>query len=141
MSNKPLSISESASVQMPMKTVASLIIIVALGTMGYFQIVERLNIADTRIQIMEKDLEENTEFRIKWPRGEMGSLPADSEQFMMIEDLYKTTDKLNKHIEDMALNKVNIQFLRKQMDKVLEDIEKLKDANREISYKNGSYSQ
>ena len=141
MSNKPLSISESASVQMPMKTVASLIIIVALGTMGYFQIVERLNIADTRIQLMEKDLEENTEFRIKWPRGEMGSLPADSEQFMMIEDLYKTTDKLNKHIEDMALNKVNIEFLRKQMDKVLEDIEKLKDANREIGYKNGSYSQ
>ena len=130
-----------AAVQMPMKTVASLIIIVALGTMGYFQIIERLNVADTRIQIMEKDLEENTEFRIKWPRGQLGSLPADSEQYMMIEDLYKTTDKLNKHIEEMALNKVNIEFLRKQMDKVLEDIEKLKDANREIGYKNGSYSQ
>ena len=123
---------------MPMKTVASLIIIVALGTMGYFQIIERLNVADTRIQIMEKDLEENTEFRIKWPRGQLGSLPADSEQFMMIEDLYKTTDKLNKHIENMALNKVNIEFLRKQMDKVLEDIEKLKDANRDLGYKNGS---
>ena len=141
MSKKPLTISESAAVQMPMKTVASLIIIVALGTMGYFQMVERLNIADTRIQIMEKDLQENTEFRIKWPRGQLGSLPADSEQFMMIEDLYKTTDKLNKHIENMALNKVNIEFLRKQMDKVLEDIENLKDANREIVYKNGSYSQ
>ena len=126
---------------MPMKTVASLIIIVALGTMGYFQIIERLNIEDTRIQIMEKDLEENTEFRIKWPRGQLGSLPADSEQYMMIEDLYKTTDKLNKHIESMALNKVNIEFLRKQMDKVLTDIESLKDANREIGYKNGSYSQ
>ena len=126
---------------MPMKTVASLIIIVALGTMGYFQIIERLNVADTRIQIMEKDLEENTEFRIKWPRGQLGSLPADSEQYMMIEDLYKTTDKLNTHIESMALNKVNIEFLRKQMDKVLTDIEKLKDANREIGYKNGSYSQ
>ena len=126
---------------MPMKTVASLIIIVALGTMGYFQIIERLNVADTRIQIMEKDLEDNTEFRIKWPRGQLGSLPADSEQFMMIEDLYKTTDKINKHVEDMALNKVNIQFLRTQMDKVLEDIEKLKDANREIGYKNGSYSE
>ena len=134
MSNKPLNISEEAAVQMPMKTVASLIIIVALGTMGYFQIIERLNVADTRIQIMEKDLEENTEFRIKWPRGQLGSLPADSEQFMMIEDLYKTTDKLNKHIESMALNKVNIEFLRKQMDKVLEDIEKLKDANREFKY-------
>ena len=139
--NKPLNISEEAAVQMPMKTVASLIIIVALGTRGYFQIIERLNVADTRIQIMEKDLEENTEFRIKWPRGQLGSLPADSEQFMMIEDLYKTTDKLNAHIESMALNKVNIEFLRKQMDKVLQDIEKLKDANREIGYKNGSYSQ
>jgi len=141
MSNKPLNISEEAAVQMPMKTVASLIIIVALGTMGYFQIIERLNVADTRIQIMEKDLEENTEFRIKWPRGQLGSLPADSEQFMMIEDLYKTTDKLNKHIESMALNKVNIEFLRRQMDKVLVDIEKLKDANRDLGYKNGNYSQ
>ena len=140
MSKKPLTISESAAVQMPMKTVASLIIIVALGTMGYFQMIERLNIADTRIQIMEKDLNENTEFRIKWPRGQLGSLPADSEQFMMIEDLYKTTDKLNAHIESMALNKVNIEFLRKQMDKVLEDIEKLKDQNRDMHYKtNGGH--
>ena len=141
MANKPLSISESAAVQMPMKTVASLIIIVALGTMGYFNMVERLNQHSTRLELMEKDLTENTDFRIKWPRGQLGSLPADSEQYMMIEDLYKTTDKLNKHIENMALNKVNIEFLRKQMDKVLEDIEKLKDANREIGYKNGSYSQ
>ena len=134
MSNKPLTIGEEAKVQMPMKTVASLIVIVALGTMGYFQIVERLNIADTRIQLMEKDLEENTEFRIKWPRGQLGSLPADSEQYMMIEDLYKTTDRLNEHIESMALNKVNIEFLTKQMEKVVVDIEKLKDANRDIKY-------
>ena len=138
MNKKPLNISEEAAVQMPMKTVASLIIIVALGTMGYFQIIERLNVADTRIQIMEKDLEENTEFRIKWPRGQLGSLPADSEQYMMIEDLYKTTDKLNKHIENMALNKVNIEFLRKQMDKVLTDIEDLKDNARDMHYKNGN---
>jgi hypothetical protein len=134
---EPLSISESAAVQMPMKTVASLIVIVALGTMGYFQIVERLNIADTKIKIMEKDLEENTEFRIKWPRGEMGSLPADSEQFMMIEDLYKTTDKINEQLEKMMNNRINIEFLRGQMDKVLIDIEKLKDANRDLGYKNG----
>ena len=137
MSNKPLSISESAAVQMPMKTVASLIVIVALGTMGYFQIVERINIADTKIKIMEQDVEQNTEFRIKWPRGQMGSLPADSEQYMMIEDLYKTTERLTKHIESMALNKVNIEFLTKQMDKVLVDIEKLKDANRDLGYTNG----
>ena len=138
MSKKPLNIGEEVAVQMPMKTVASLIIIVALGTMGYFQIIERLNVADTRIQIMEKDLEENTEFRIKWPRGQLGSLPADSEQFMMIEDLYKTTDKLNAHIENMALNKVNIEFLRGQMDKVLEDIESLKDKASDMHYKNGN---
>ena len=138
MSKKPLTISESAAVQMPMKTVASLIIIVALGTMGYFQIVERLNVADTRIQLMEKELIENTEFRIKWTRGQLGSLPAASEQFMMIEDLYKTTDKINSHVESMALNKVNIEFLRGQMDKVLIDIEKLKDQNREMKYTNGN---
>ena len=136
--SKPLKISEEAAVQMPMKTVASLIVIVALGTMGYFQIIERLNVADTRLQIMEKDLEENTEFRIKWPRGQLGSLPADSEQFMMIEDLYKTTDKLNKHIESMALNKVNIEFLTKQMEKALQDIEELKDKARDMHYKNGN---
>ena len=138
MSKKPLTISESAAVQMPMKTVASLIIIVALGTMGYFQMVERLNIADTKIQIMEKDLQENTEFRIKWPRGQLGSLPADSEQFMMLKDIYRNLDRINKHLESMALNKVNIEFLRGQMDKALEDIEKLKDANREMRYTNGS---
>ena len=136
--SKPLKISEEAAVQMPMKTVASLIIIVALGTMGYFQMIERLNVADTRLQIMEKDLNENTEFRIKWPRGQLGSLPADSEQYMMIEDLYKTTDKLNKHIESMALNKVNIEFLTKQMEKALNDIEELKDKARDMHYKNGN---
>ena len=138
MNNKPLNISDEAKVQMPMKTVASLIIIVALGTMGYFQMIERLNVADTRLQIMEKDLNENTEFRIKWPRGQLGSLPADSEQFMMIEDLYKSVDKLQKAIEDGMHNKVNIEFLTKQMNKALNDIEELKDSNREIHYKNGN---
>ena len=134
---KPLKISEEASVQMPMKTVLSLITMVAIGTWAYFGIIETQNKLSTQVELMTKDLTENTEFRIKWPRGQLGSLPADSEQFMMIEDLYKSVDKLNKHIENMALNKVNIEFLRKQMDKVLEDIEKLKDANREIHYKNG----
>ena len=141
MSKQPLKISEEAAVQMPMKTVASLIAMVAIGTWAYFGIIETQNKLSTQVELMSKDLTENTEFRIKWPRGQLGSLPADSEQFMMIEDLYKTTDKINKHVEDMALNKVNIQFLRTQMDKVLADIEKLKDANREIGYKNGSYSQ
>ena len=138
MNKKPLNISEEAAVQMPMKTVASLLALVAIGTWAYFGLHETLNKHSTQIELMQKDLVENTEFRIKWPRGQLGSLPADSEQFMMIEDLYKTTDKLNAHIESMALNKVNIEFLRGQMDKVLQDIEKLKDSNREMKYTNGS---
>ena len=133
-----LKISESAAVQMPMKTVASLITMVAIGTWAYFGLHETLNQHSTRLELMEKDLEENTEFRIKWPRGEMGSLHSDSEQFMMLEDLYKTTDKINKQLDAMMNNRINIEFLQKQMDKVLKDIEILKDKNREIIYKNGS---
>ena len=138
MSNKPLHIGEEAAVQMPMKTVVSLIIIVALGTMGYFQIVERLNIADTRLQLMEKDLTENTDFRIKWPRGQLGSLPADSEQYMLIEDLYKQVEKLQENIEMNMSNKLKIEFMEGQINKLLVDVEELKDANREIVYKNGT---
>jgi hypothetical protein len=139
-SNKPLRISEEAAVQMPMKTVASLIAMVAIGTWAYFGLHETLNRHSTQIELMSKDMELNSEFRIKWPRGQMGTLPADSEQYMMIEDLYKTTDRLNKHIDSMALNKVNIEFLQKQVEKMVNDIEKLKDANREIKYNgNGTH--
>ena len=134
---KPFKFSEEASVQMPFKTVASLITLVAIGTWAYFGINEKLNKHNTQLELMERDLEMNTEFRIKWPRGLLGSLPADSEQFMMLEDLYKTTDRINKQIENMMHNKVNIDFLSKQMEKALEDIEELKDANREIHFKNG----
>ena len=123
---------------MPMKTVASLIAMVAIGTWAYFGLIETQNRVTTQIEIMNKDLEMNTEFRIKWPRGMLGSLPADSEQYMMLEDLYKTTDRINKQIENMMHNKVNIEFLTKQMEKALEDIEKLKDSNREIHYQNGA---
>jgi len=133
-----LKISEEAAVQMPMKTVASLIALVAIGTWAFFGIQEKLNSNSTKLELMQKDLIENTEFRIKWPRGQLGSLPADSEQFMMIEDLYKTTDKLNMHIESMALNKINIEFLTKQLEKALEDIEELKDSSRDMHYKNGN---
>ena len=136
--SKPLKISEEAAVQMPMKTVASLIAMVAIGTWAYFGIIESQNRMETTLKLMETDVIENTEFRIKWPRGQLGSLPADSEQFMMLEDIYKNLDRITKHIEDMALNKVNIEFLRKQMDKVLEDIEKLKDKARDQHYKNGN---
>ena len=123
---------------MPMKTVASLIAMVAIGTWAYFGLIETQNRVTTQLEIMNKDLEMNTEFRIKWPRGLLGALPADQEQFMMLEDLYKTIDRINKHIEDMMHNKVNIEFLTKQMEKVLMDIEELKDSDREIHYKNGA---
>ena len=133
-----LKISEEAKVQMPMKTVASLIGIVAIGVWGYFGIIETQNKLTTRLELMEKDLTENTEFRIKWPRGQLGSLPADSEQFMLIEDLYKQVEKLQATQEMNMTNKVNIEFLQKQMEKSLIDIEKLKDSNREIKYTNGN---
>ena len=133
-----LKIGEEQQVQMPMKTVASLIAIVAVGVWGYFGVIEQLNKHDTRLELMEKDLEENTEFRIKWPRGEMGSLPADSEQFMLIEDLYKQTEKLTKNQEMNTSNKLRIEFMEKQVTKMLQDIEKLKDANREIKFGNGN---
>ena len=135
---KPFKISDEAAVQMPMKTVASLITLVAIGTWAYFGLIETQNKLLTKVELMSSDLEMNTEFRIKWPRGQLGSLPADSEQFMMIEDLYKSVDKLQKAIEDGMHNKVNIEFLTKQMNKALQDIEELKDSNRENHYKNGN---
>ena len=134
-----LKISDEAKVQMPMKTVVSLIALVAIGTWAYFGIIETQNRISTQLEIMNKDLEHNTEFRIKWPRGMLGALPADQEQFMMIEDLYKSVARLQKAIEDGMHNKVNIEFLSKQMNKVLSDIEKLKDKQRTFSNGNGAH--
>ena len=133
-----LKISEEAAVQMPMKTVASLIMMVAIGTWAYFGIIETQNRLSTQVELMQKDLVENTAFRIGWPRGTLGSLPADSEEFMLIEELYKQVEKLQVQQESGMHNKVNIEFLTKQMDKVLTDIEKLKDASREMKYTNGN---
>jgi hypothetical protein len=133
-----MKISDNTSVAMPMRNLISIVIAVAVGVWAYFGVIERINKLETSKQLMESDLEKNTEFRIKWPRGEMGSLPADSEQFMLIEDLYKTVEKLVENQEMNMTNKVNIEFLAKQMEKALEDIEKLKDANREIKYTNGN---
>ena len=122
-----------------MKTVASLIALVAIGTWAYFGVIETQNTHNTRLQLMESDLEKNTEFRIKWPRGLMGSLPADSEQFMLIEDLYKQVEKMQQTQEMNMTNKVNIEFIMKQMEKALRDIEKLKDKQREFANGNGNY--
>ena len=137
MSKQPLSISDEAKVQMPMKTVASLIALVAIGTWAFFGIQEKLNQHSTLLQIMGKDSELNTEFRIKWPRGLLGSLPADSEQFMLIEELYKQTDKLQERVDSMLHNEVNISALTKAVDKLQSDVEKLKDKQREFGNGNG----
>ena len=133
-----MKLNETSKVNTDLKSLISIIIGVAVGVWAYFGIIETLNKHGTRLQLMESDLEKNTEFRIKWPRGLMGSLPADSEQFMLIEDLYKQVEKLQATQEMNMTNKVNIEFLQKQMEKALIDIEKLKDSNREIKYTNGN---
>ena len=138
MANKPLKISEEAAVQMPMKTVASLICMVAIGTWAYFGINEKLNQHSTQLELMTKDLEANSEFRIKYPRGQLGKSSGEAELYMLVEDLYKSVDRLNKAIEDGMHNKVNIDFLTKQMNKVLSDIEKLKDKQRTFANGNGA---
>ena len=133
-----LKISEEVKVQMPMKTVASLITLVAIGTWAFFGIQEKLNKHSTKLEIMGKDLVMNSEFRIKWPRGLLGSLPADSEQFMLIEELYKQVEKLQDKQESGMHNTVNIDRLQKDVEKILQDIEKLKDASREMKFTNGN---
>ena len=133
-----LKISEEAAVQMPMKTVASLIALVAIGTWAYFGIIETQNRLSTQVELMSKDLTENTAFRIVWPRCTLGSLPADSEQFMLIEELYKQVEKLQEQQEAGIHNEVMIRFLDEQVKKLQADVEKLKDSNREIHYKNGN---
>tara|TARA_R100000657_G_C4580897_1_gene43149 strand:+ start:159 stop:566 length:408 start_codon:yes stop_codon:yes gene_type:complete len=135
-----MKVSDNTNVQLPLRNLVSIIGAVAVGVWAYFGIVETLNKHSTRLELMGSDLEKNTEFRIKWPRGEMGSLPADSEQFMLIEDLYKSVEKIETNLEQNMTNKVNIERLQKDVEKMIKDIEKLKDANREIKYTNGSGS-
>ena len=149
MSQNRLDLSDSTAISMPMKNLIAIVAAVSMGVWAYFGVLERITMLETTSKLAEKDLNQhverleadltkNTEFRIKWPRGEMGTLPADSEQYMLIEDLYGSVEKLEKHIDNMMNNKINIEFLQKQVEKMLEDIEKLKDADREIVYKNGN---
>ena len=144
-----LDISDNTAISMPVRNMLAIIGAVAVGVWAYFGVLERITMLETKAQLAEKDLEshierlendltKNTEFRIKWPRGEMGALPADGEQFMLIEDLYKSVEKIEKNLEQNMTNKVNIEFLQTQLEKALSDIEKLKDADREIVYKNGN---
>ena len=146
MSKDRIDISDNTAVSMPVRNMLAIIGAVAVGVWAYYGVLERITMLETKTVLAEKDLNghierieteltANSEFRIKWPRGEMGTLPADSEQYMLIEDLYGSVEKLEKHIENMMNNKINIEFLQKQVEKMLSDIEKLKDADREI--KNG----
>ena len=149
MTKNRLDISDNTAISMPVRNMLAIIGAVAVGVWAYFGVLERITMLETKAQLAEKDLEshierlendltKNTEFRIKWPRGEMGALPADGEQFMLIEDLYKSVEKIEKNLEQNMTNKVNIEFLQTQLEKALNDIEKLKDADREIVYKNGN---
>ena len=130
-------VSENTNVQLPLRNLISIVIAVAVGVWAYFGIVETLNVHSTKLKLMESDLEKNTEFRIKWPRGEMGSLPADAEQFLLIEDSIVEIEKLVSRVDEMMHNKVNIERLIKDVDKMSESLEILKDKVRA----NGGYTK
>jgi len=127
---KRLDISHQTPVSMPMKNLISIIMSVAVAVWAYFGIIERLNTIETNGKLMIVDVEKNTEFRIKWPRGELGSLPADSEQFLLIEDLVKDVEKIQEQMESMMHNKVNIERLQKDVEKTIDQLENLKDKVR-----------
>ncbi len=144
-----MKISDNTSISMPMRNLLSILAAVAVGVWGYFGLVERLTLLEMKNASLTKDLEhaeqkltddieKNNEFRIKYPRGELGQSSQDIEQFMLIEDLYTTTERMQKHLDSMSNNKINIEFLNKQMEKAQSNIEALKDADREIVYKNGN---
>ena len=122
---KPLKISEQAAVQMPMKTVASLIAMVAIGTWAYFGLHETLNKHSTQIELMQKDLEQNSEFRIKYPRGELGQSSGEAELFMLVEHIAGLLEDIDSEVKSMRNNAVNIEFLQERTKKLTEDVEKL----------------
>ena len=143
-----LDISDQTAVSMPMKNLIAIISAVAVGVWAYFGVLERITMLETKSTLAEKDLmqavetisadlEKNTEFRIKWPRGEMGSLPADSEQFMLIEHIAGQVEAIQKQMENMMNNGVNIKRLQEDVKILRDDVEKLKDSNRNIIYQNG----
>ncbi len=130
-----MKVSENTNIQLPLRNLISIIIAVAVAVWAYFGIIERLNTIETNGKLMISDVDENTEFRIKWPRGEMGSLPADSEQFLLIENMVVELEKLTERVDNMMHNKVNIERLIKDVDKLSEQLEVVKDKVR----KNGSH--
>ena len=152
MAKNRLDISENTAISMPMRNLISIVAAVAVGVWAYFGVLERITMLETKSTLAEKDLqqavdtisadlEKNTEFRIKWPRGEMGSLPADSEQFMLIEHIAGQVEGIQKSMEDMMNNGVNIKRLQEDVKILRDDVEKLKDSNRRIIYQNGDKTQ
>ena len=125
-----MKVSDNTAISMPMRNLLSILAAVAIGVWAYFGVIERLNNVETNFKLVSSDLEKNTDFRIKWPRGELGSLPADSEQFMLIEHMAGQMEKVQEQLEAGMHNKVNIEFLSKQVEKLLEDVERLKDKIR-----------
>ena len=152
MAKNRLDISENTAISMPMRNLISIVAAVAVGVWAYFGVLERITMLETKSTLAEKDLmqavetisadlEKNTEFRIKWPRGEVGSLPADSEQFMLIEHIAGQVEGIQKSMEDMMNNGVNIKRLQEDVKILRDDVEKLKDSNRRIIYQNGDKIQ
>ena len=148
MAKNRLDISENTAISMPMRNLISIVAAVAVGVWAYFGVLERITMLETKSTLAEKDLqqavdtitadlEKNTEFRIKWPRGEMGSLPADSEQYMLIEHIAGQLESVQKQMEDMMNNGVNITRLQEDVKTLRADVEKLKDGQREIKNTNG----
>ena len=135
---KRLDVDDNTAISMPIRNMIAIIGAVCIGVWAYFGITEQLNQHSTKLTLMEKEMEENTEFRIKYPRGELGQSQNDLEQFMLIEELYTQIERMQKHLDSMANNKINIEFLKEQMEKAQMNIEKLKDADRDIVYKNGN---
>ena len=129
-----MKVSETTSVDMPLKNLISIIGAVAVGVWAYFGIIERLNTLETDNHLIKKDLEGAVEFSIKWPRGEMGSLPADSEQFLLIEDAIKDIEDIQDELKESRHNATNISRLQKDVERLLNEIEKIKDKVR----KNGN---
>ena len=133
----PTKLSENTEVALPLRNIISMVAAASVATWAYFGIIERLNQLETNITMMKSDLEQNTEFRIKWPRGEMGSLPADSEQFMLIEHIAGQVEKIQNRLEDMMNNGVNITRLQQDVKDLSDDVEKLKDEQRSLKSQNG----
>ena len=131
-----MKVSDSTSIDMPIRNLLSIVAAVALGVWAYFGVVSRITSIETSLVLAEKDLEKNTEFRIKWPRGEMGSLPADNEQYMLLEFMAEQVESMQEEMESMMSNTVNINFLKDQVLKLQQDVESLKDKVREN--KNGT---